>query len=161
MKKSACIFFGHEEHYELMINEEQEIQLTADVDGVVTEYDVTGGGGGVERKLLYTNPDPTAQMTDDTLFMETEIEGYDFLAFTVTTTTGNFEVEEWCEIEPLKALSGQFIISIPAGGYLYARKIYRSGGAVKPSVSVYEIGKTTGDRNMCIVKKVEAVKGVL
>ena len=159
MKKSAHIFFGHEEHYELMISEEQDIQLTADVDGAVTVYDVTGGTKP-ERKLLYTNPDTSAQMTTDAMFQESEILGYEYLIFTVTSTSGDYEVEEWCEIEPLKAHSGQFVISMPANSALWARKVYRSSGAVKPSVNVYSLGTTTENRDYCIIKKVECVKGV-
>lgn len=116
------------------------------------------GGASIERKELYVNPDTSIEMTGDTLFMESEIEGYDFLAFVVTDTTGSFEVEEWCEIEPLKAHDGQFVISMPNSGPLYCRKVYRSAGAVKPSVAVYDIGKTTGDKNFCIIKSVDAVK---
>ena len=84
------------------------------------------GGTGVERKELYVNPDISIEMTGDTLFQESEIGGYDFLAFTVTDTSGSFEVEEWCEIAPLKSHGGQFVISMPTSGALYCRKVYRS-----------------------------------
>ena len=116
------------------------------------------GGGGIERKLLFTNPDITQEMTNTSLFEEAEIEGYDYLAFTVTNTSGSWEVEEWCEIEPLKSNSGQFIISMPVNGNPYGRKIYRTSGTVKASTNVYKLGATTEDRSACIVKKVEAVK---
>ena len=125
-------------------------------DGYVL-VDATGGGG-IERKRLYDNPDTSVEMTGATLFQEAEIEGYTYLSFIVTSTGGSVEVEEICEIEPLKALGGQFVISLPASGTLYCRKVYRSSGAVKPSTSVYEIGKTTGDKNYCIIKSVDAVK---
>lgn len=131
--------------------------IKAEIDGEEKDYTL---GGGVERKLLYTNPDTTSQMTDVTMFQESEIEGYQYLCFTVTDTSGSFEVEEWCEIEPLKNHSGQFIISMPIGSKLYGRKVYRSNGAVKPSVGVYEIGKTTENRDACIIKTIECVKGV-
>lgn len=153
--------FNRDTYAEIDANLEDfsQSKITATVDGVETEYSL-GGGGGVEKKLLYTNPDPTSQMTTDTMFMESEIEGYQYLCFTVTDTTDSFEVEEWCEIEPLKARGGQFIVSLPTNGTLYGRKVYRSNGAVKPSAGVYEIGKTTENRNACIIKTVECVKGV-
>lgn len=121
-------------------------------------YVLAEAGGGVERKRLYTNEDTTQQMSTDVLFAESEILDYDYLAFLVTNTEGTIEVEEWCEIAPLHDASGQFVISNPIAGGLYARKIYRSGGNVKPSASVYEIGTTTQDKNQCIIKSVDAVK---
>lgn len=156
--KTAGIRFSMTEYYEIGV-EDSNITLTSEIDGVTTEYDVTGGGG-IERKRLYTNPDTTIEMSTDNLFAESEIEGYDYLAFIVTDTTGSYEVEEWCEIAPLKAHGGQFIISMPISGTLYGRKIYRSSGNVKPSAGVYEIGKTTENRNACIVKSVDCVKVV-
>ena len=116
------------------------------------------GGGGIERKLLWENPDPSQEMDGSTMFEESELEGYTYIAFTVATTGGNVITEEWCEIEPLKAAGGQFIVSQPHNGKLYGRKIYRSSGAVKASTAVYELGKTIEDRSTCIVTKVEAVK---
>lgn len=123
--------------------------------GVETTYDIGGGSG---RKLLYTNPDPTAQMSTDAMFNASELEGYTFIEFIVTNTAGEYEVKELCEIAPLKAHSGQFVISLPVSNALWVRKIYRSSGAIKPSTGVYEIGKTTEDRNQCIVKEAYAVK---
>ena len=152
----AGIRFTEDKFCEIEMGE--DIKLTTIINGEVTEYDVTGGGGGIERKRLYDNPDITVEMTGNTMFQETEIEGYTYLSFIVTSTDGSVEVEELCEIEPLKALSGQFVISLPANGTLYYRKVYRSSGAVKPSTSVYEVGKTTGDKNYCIIKSVDAVK---
>lgn len=119
---------------------------------------VDGQGGKIERKRLYDNPDTTQQMTTDTLFTESEILDYDFLAFMVTNTEGSIEVEEWCEIAPLHDASGQFVISNPTGSSLYARKVYRTGGNVKPSAGVYDLGATTQDKNQCIIKYVDAVK---
>lgn len=116
------------------------------------------GGGGIERKRIYNNPDTTQQMTADTLFPESVILDYDYLAFTVTNTDGSIEVEEWCEIEPLHDAQGQFVVSNPVSDGLYVRKIYRSGGNVKPSTSVFNIGTTTQDKNQCIIKSVDAVK---
>lgn len=142
------------------IDEEKNITLTADIDGEVTEYDVTGGGGKIERKLLYTNPNTGIEMSTDSMFEESEIEGYEYLIFTVTDTSGSYEVEEWCEIAPLKNHGGQFIVSMPISGELYGRKVYRSSGAVKPSAGVYKIGATTENRNACIIKTVECVKGI-
>lgn len=162
MTKEAIIFFGNDEHYDLKVAGDA-ITLDVDKDGTHTSYDVTGGGGGgIESKTLYTNPDISQRMSGDTiLFAESEIEGYEFLVFTITTTSGDFEVREWCEIAPLKSHSGQFIVSIPIGSTLYGRKVYRTSGNVKPSVGVYELGKTTENRDACIIKTVECVKGVL
>ena len=117
-------------------------------------------GESIERKLLYTNPDTSVEMTTDTMFNESEILDYQYLVFTVTDTSGSFEVEEWCEIAPLKDHNGQFAVSIPMDNELWVRKVYRSSGAVKPSASVYAIGKTTQDKTKCIIKTVECVKGV-
>ena len=97
-------------------------------------------------------------MPSTDLFNESEIEGYDYLAFTLTTTSGDWEVEEWCEIAPLKIHSGQFIVSMPEGANPYGRKIYRSSGIVKASTNVYKLGATTENRALCIVKSVDAVK---
>ena len=97
-------------------------------------------------------------MTGDTLFMESEILDYKYLCFVVTDTTNSFEVEELCEIAPLKSHSGQFVISLPFNGDLYYRKVYRSAGKVLPSNRVYKVGATTEDRNACIIKYVYAVK---
>ena len=123
--------------------------------GVETTYDIGGGSG---RKLLNTIPDPTAQMSTDAMFNVSELEGYTFIEFIVTNTAGAYEVKELCGIAPLKAHSGQFVISYPISNELWVRKIYRSSGAVKPSIGVYEIGKTTEDRNQCIIKEAYAVK---
>lgn len=144
------------EYYSVNIDGDN-ITMETEIDGVKKDYDVTGGTQ-IERKNLYINPNPTVQQTTDTLFMESEILGFDYLAFTVTDITGEYEVEEWCEIEPLKAHSGQFVISMTISGGLYARKVYRSSGAVKPSASVYELGKTTENHDVCIIKSVDAVK---
>lgn len=116
------------------------------------------GSGGVERKRLWDNPDTTQEMTNTSMFQESEIEGYDFLAFTLTTTGGSWTVEELCEIEPLKERGGQFIVSMPVDGNLYGRKIYRTSGTVKASTNVYKLGATTENRSSCIVKSVDAVK---
>ena len=152
----AGIRFSQTEYFEVGYDG-TNITLSSDINGTKTDYDI-GGGGGIERKSLYINPDPTQEMSTDTMFQESEIEGYDFLAFLVTDTSGSYEVEEWCEIAPLKAHGGQFIISMPTSGTLYGRKIYRSSGAVKASIGVYEIGKTVENRAACIVKSVDAVK---
>ncbi len=119
---------------------------------------VDAQSGEIERKRLYDNPDTTQQMTTDTLFAESEILDYDFLAFMVTNTEGSIEVEEWCEIAPLHDVGGQFVISNPVSGALYVRKVYKTGGNVKPSTGVYNIGTTTEDRNQCIIKSVDAIK---
>lgn len=119
---------------------------------------IDGSGGGIERKSLYINEDPTQEQGGINLFEESELEGYDFIAFTLTTTDNSWEVEEWCEIAPLKNHGGQFIVSMPVGGNLYGRKIYRSNGIVKTSVNVYKLGATTEDRSACIVKSADAVK---
>lgn len=156
MKKIAGVLMEQEHYYEVGV-EDENITLKTVIDGNETEYEVSGGGG-VERKNLYVNPDTSAEMTGDTLFLEEDIIGYDYLAFTITTTSGAYDVEEWCEIEPLRANAGQFAVSIPIDGVLFCRKVYRSGGAVKPSTAVYEIGKTTGDRANCIIASVDAVK---
>lgn len=111
-----------------------------------------------KRKLLFENPDTSQEMTGITLFEESELDGYDYISFVVTSTSGNYEVEELCEIEPLKAHGGQFVVSMPTSDHLYCRKIYRSAGAVKVSTAVYDLGKTTGDKAYCIIKKAEAVK---
>lgn len=116
------------------------------------------GGGKIERKRLWDNPDPTAEMTAVVMFNESDLEGYDYIAFTVTSTSGDYDVEEWCEIKPLKDHGGQFVVSYPMSNVLYCRKIYRSNGVVKPSTAVYDLGKTTGDKNYCIIKSVDAVK---
>lgn len=144
------------EYYSVSIDGDN-ITMETEIDGIKKDYDVTGGAQ-IERKNLYINPNPTVQQTTDTLFMESEIEGFDYLAFTVTDITNDFEVEEWYEIEPLKAHNGQFVVSMPISGGLFARKVYRSAGAVKPSASVYELGKTTENRDFCIIKSVDAVK---
>lgn len=116
------------------------------------------GGGGIERKTLWVNPDVSQEMSGVTMFQESELEGYTHISFTVTDTTGSYEVEELCEISPLKAHGGQFVISMPISNALYCRKIFRSSGAVKVSTSVFDLGKTTGDKAYCIIKKAEAVK---
>ena len=94
------------------------------------------------------------------MFQESELEGYQYLCFTVTDIFGSYEVEEWCEIAPLKAQGGQFVISYLSSGTLWYRKVYRSSGAIKPSVGVFEVGTTREDRYMCIIKSVDAVRGV-
>ena len=132
--------------------------VTSIVDGESTVYEM---GGEIERKLLYTNPDTTIEMTGADMFAESELEGYDYIEFIVTDTDGSYEVKELCEIAPLKAHGGQFVVSMPFTGALYVRKIYRGSGMVKPSTGVYDIGKTTGDRTKCIIKEAYAVKGVL
>ena len=125
-------------------------------DGVETTYDIKGGGEN--RKLLYTNPDPTAQMSTEAMFNESDLDGYTYIEFVVTNTAAQYEVKELCEIEPLKGHGGQFVISYPTSSGLWVRKIYRSSGGVKPGVGVYDIGKTTEDRTQCIVKEAYAVK---
>ena len=119
---------------------------------------VDASGGTIERKRLWDNPNPNVEMTDVDMFNESELEGYDYIAFTITSTNSDYDVEEWCEIAPLKAHGGQFVISYPITNTLYCRKIYRSSGVVRPSTWVYDIGKTTGDKNYCIIKSVDAVK---
>lgn len=121
-------------------------------------YVLVDAESGSKRKLLFENPDISQEMSGITLFEETELEGYDYISFIVTSTSGGYEVEELCEIEPLKAHGGQFVVSMPISNALYCRKIYRSSGAVKVSTAVYDLGKTTGDKAYCIIKKAEAVK---
>lgn len=128
--------------------------VTEEVDGVKTVYEI----GKSEKKLLYTNPDISVVMTGDQLFLESEIEGYKYLSFTVTDTSNSFEVEELCEIAPLKSHSGQFVVSQPLDGELWYRKVYRSSGKVLPSTKVYKVGATTENKNACIIKNVYAVK---
>lgn len=119
---------------------------------------IDGSGGEIERKSLYINENPSQEMTNTSLFNESEIDGYDYLAFTLTNTEGSWTVEEWCEIAPLKDRGGQFIVSMVHDGNLYGRKIYRTSGVVKASTNVYKLGATTEDRSLCIVKSVDAVK---
>lgn len=162
MIKNAGIRFNKETYIEIGADLEDMSKSTIKtvVDGTETNYNLEGGGGRIEKKSLYVNPHPSVEMSTDTMFDESEIEGYQYLLFVVTDTSGSFEVEEWCEIAPLKTHGGQFIVSMPISGTLYGRKVYRSSGAVKPSAGVYEIGKTTENRNACIIKSVDAVKGV-
>lgn len=121
-------------------------------------YVIVDAEGGAKRKLLWKNPDTSQEMQGITLFQESELEGYTHISFAVTDTSGSYVVEELCEIEPLKTHGGQFVVSMPTAEHLYCRKIYRSMGAVKVSTAVYDLGKTTQDKNYCIIKKVEAVK---
>ena len=153
LKRIAGIRFNSEDYIEVNMDDSKLTEITPEG---TTEYSISGGSGN--RKLLYTNPNPSAQMSTDTMFMESELEGYTFIEFVVTNTTNEYEVKELCEIAPLKAHSGQFVISLPTSNSLWVRKIYRSSGAVKPSAGVYDIGKTTEDRNQCIVKEAYAVK---
>ena len=140
-------------HY-VEIDVDPEVRtVTEELNGETTVYELGG-----ERKLLYTNPDPTIEMQAEELFLESEILDYKYLCFVVTDTTNTWEVEELCEIAPLKSHSGQFVISIPYNGDLYYRKVYRSAGKVLPSAKVYKVGATTEDRNACIIKYVYAVK---
>ena len=152
----AGVRFSQKEYFEIGYDGEN-ITLSSDINGTKTDYDISGGGG-IERKRLYTNPDTAQEMSGASLFDEAEIEGYDYLAFIITTTGNAWTVEEWCEIEPLKERGGQFIISMPHEAGLYGRKIYRSSGVVKASNNVYKLGATTEDRSVCIVKSVDAVK---
>ena len=152
----AGVRFSQKAYFEIGYDGEN-ITLSSDINGTKTDYDI-GGGGGIERKSLYVNPDTSQEMGSVSLFEESEIEGYDFLAFTLTTTSGAWEVEEWCEIAPLKVHSGQFIVSMPSGGNPYGRKIFRSSGVVKTSQNVYKLGDTIEDKSLCIVKSVDAVK---
>lgn len=154
MKRKAGVRFTQEDYIEVNMDDMKITEVTPEGS---TDYAI---GGGLEYKTLYTNPDTSVQMTTDALFQESEILGYDYLIFTVTDTSNSFEVKEWCEIEPLKAHSGQFVISMPLSNALWCRKVYRSKGAVTPSAGVYDIGKTTENRDACIIKSVECVKGV-
>lgn len=154
VERKAGVRFTQEDYIEVNMDDMKIVETTPEGS---TEYSI---GSELETKTLYTNPDISVQMTTDTLFQESEIIGYDYLIFTVTDTTNSYEVKEWCEIEPLRAHNGQFVISLPFEQSLWCRKIYRSAGAVKPSAGVYDIGKTTENRNACIVKTVECVKGV-
>lgn len=149
--KQAGIYFNNKDYIE--INMETKT-LTEIANGETIEYRINNGG----RKLLYENPDTTIQMTSVVMFNESELEGYDYIEFTVTDTSGAFEVKELCEIAPLKEHSGQFVISFPNNNNLFVRKIYRTNGTVKPSTSVYELGKTTEDKTQCIVKCAYAVR---
>ena len=155
VEKKAGIRFTPDDYVTLDMD---AMTLTEVKDGESTEYSI---GGGVEKKLLYTNPDPTVEMTGADMFAESDLDGYDYIEFIVTDTAGTYEVKELCEIAPLKTHGGQFVVSMPVTGALYVRKIYRGSGMVKPSTGVYDIGKTTGDRTMCIIKEAYAVKGVL
>ena len=150
-KRIAGIRFNSDDYIEINMDDKSLIEVTSDG---TTEYSI----GGSAKKLLYTNPNTTAEMSTGTMFNESELEGYAYIEFVVTNTSGEYEVKELCEIAPLKAHSGQFVISYPVSGGLYARKIYRSNGAVKPSANVYDFGKTTEDRTQCIVKEAYAVK---
>lgn len=155
MERKAGIRFNMENYVAIDMD---SMTLTEVTPEETKTYEI--GGADIEKKRLYTNPDTSVQMTADTLFVESEIEGYQYLVFVVTDIAGTYEVEEWCEIAPLKEHSGQFVISMPISDGLWARKIYRSSGNVKPSVNVYKIGATTENRDACIVKFVDAVKGV-
>lgn len=154
MVKKAGIRFNQEDY--ILVDMESK-KITETTPEGEMEYAI---GSGLEYKTLYTNPNPAEQMSTATLFQEGEILGYDYLIFTVTDVANTYEVKEWCEIEPLKAHGGQFVISMPLSNALYCRKVYRSSGAVKPSAAVYDIGKTTENRDACIIKSVECVKGV-
>lgn len=145
------------DHYAFIDLDPAVRTLTETVGDDTTVYELKGG---IERKRLYTNPNTSVEMVEETLFAESEIEGYQFLAFVLTSVTGEYEVEEWCEIGPLKSHGGQFIVSMPISGGLFGRKVYRTAGNVKPSVKVYELGKTTENREVCIIKSVDAIKGV-
>ena len=155
MERKAGIRFSQTDYVALDM---EAMTLTEVKNGTTTEYEI--GGSTIEKKLLYTNPDTSIEMTGDTLFSESEILDYQYLIFTVTDTSNSFEVEEWCEIAPLHYHNGQFAVSLPANNELWVRKIYRSSGAVKPSAGVYAVGKTTQDKSACIIKKVECVRGV-
>lgn len=157
MERKAGIRFSQTDYVALDM---ESMTLTEVKDGESKDYSIGEGGGGIEIKSLYINPDTTIEMPTDAMFNESEIEGYQYLRFIVTNTSGSYEVEEWCEIEPLKNHGGQFVVSMPMSGDLYVRKIYRSSGAVRPSAGVFKIGATTENRNACIIKSVDCVKGV-
>lgn len=154
VQKKAGIRFTQEDYIEVNMDDMKITEVTPEGS---TEYSI---GSGLDIKTLYTNPDTSVQMTTDALFQEADILGYEYLIFTVTDTANSYEVKEWCEIEPLRTHNGQFAISMSVDGDLWCRKVYRSSGAVKPSAGVYPIGKTTENRNACIIKSVECVKGV-
>ena len=155
--KYAGIRFNPETYVEIgaNLNDFSNSTVTSDINGVVTEY--TLSGTTPERKRLYTNPDTSMQQGSITLFNTTEDEGYSYLIFTVTNTAGDYDVEEWCELQPLREHSGQFVISYPINNKLLCRKIYRTQGTVKTSAKVYNLGTTEEDNSACIVKYVEAI----
>lgn len=154
MERKAGIRFTQDDYIEVNMDDKKITEVTPEG---TTEYSINGG---MEIKPLYTNPDISVEMSTDSLFQEEDILGYEYLIFTVTDTNNSYEVKEWCEIEPLRTHSGQFVISMNVNQELWCRKVYRSSGAVKPSAGVYAIGKTTENRNACIIKSVECVKGV-
>ena len=155
--KKAGIRFNPKAYVEINANLDDFSTSTveAEIDGKKTSY--TLGGATPERKRLYTNPDTSAKQGSITLFNTSEDEGYTYLIFTVTNTAGDYDVEEWCEIQPLREHAGQFVISYPINNKLLCRKIYRTQGTVKTSAKVYNLGTTEEDDTACIVKYVEAI----
>ena len=156
--RTAGIRFDQEHYVQINANltEFADSIIESEINGTKAIYNL--GGGTPERKRLYTNPDTSVQQGTITLFNTSEDEGYKYLIFTITNTAGDYDVEEWCELEPLRTHAGQFVISYPIHNKLLCRKIYRTQGTVKTSSNVYNLGTTEEDRSGCIVKYVDAVK---
>ena len=149
--------FTQEDYVEIDYNNNapENSNVEMEKNGVKTTYNL--GGATPERKRLYTNPNTSLEQGSVTLFNTTEDEGYTYLIFTVTNTSGDYDVEEWCELQPLKEHAGQFVVSYPIHNKLLCRKIYRTQGTVKTSGKVYNLGTTEEDNTACIVKYVDAI----
>lgn len=147
---NACIRFSPKKYVELELGE--ELKITTVIDGVKEEYN------GINRKNIWENPDITQQMASETLCAEDDIIEYDYLCFVVTDTSNSLEVEQWVEIAPMKETYGQFILSFNTDNKLYGRKVYRTAGNIKNSTAVYELGATTQNKDVCIIKSVDVVK---
>lgn len=133
-----------------------EIKLITDINGVKTEYDVTGGGW--EETLLWENEDPTAAMVVTDLTTITEAKKYDYIKFIVTNTSGvNEDIQIFSTNTFTAAELGNSAISFHDGSD-YVRKIYRSSGKIKCSDKVYKLGDSTQDATQCIIVSVYGIK---
>ena len=77
VEKKAGIRFTQDDYITLDMD---AMTLTEVKDGESTEYSI---GRGVEKKLLYTNPDTTIEMTGADMFAESDLEGYDYIKIEV------------------------------------------------------------------------------
>ena len=162
--KRAGIRFNPAEYYEIGATAGGEsITLKADIDGTVTEYDVTGGGGGggYEEVLLWENPEPSKGLKVDTLLTDDTIDLEEYEYFVIKyRNINNVEVLIDFRFSLDDILNNAFNFGLASTSdvqisddysarYIYVRQIWHDGnmGGIMASGECHELSAAFTNKN--------------
>lgn len=155
MEKRAGIRFEPEKFIAVTIDDENNITLTSEIDGVTTEYDVTGGGGGYEEVLLWENPNPGSGFDSDLIICEDLT--FDFYKIVYRTINNESVYVSFIISKDDLEENSTLIGSKNEGGDYFGRAIVVEEGKIIAKGLCSQIGADNTKKFRCLPNKVYGV----